>query len=365
MSALTTMTWSPVSMWGAKVGLCLPRRMRATSVARRPRTRPSASTTYQAALDLAGFRGVRAHAVVLAELARLCSGGAARRPLEQRVRIRPGQPWRQMAGLRFPAWRIGPHLVTPGRHRRRPDEARRRHPADAGRASGHAVQRCAGATVLLKPEHRQRTGSFKIRGAYNLISQPAGRRDRVVAASAGNHAQGVALAAVAHRSPVDDLHARAARRCRRSRRPGPTAPTSVLGHAVVDDCIAAAQAFAAETGAPVRARRSTTRSSSPARAPSAWSSPSEAPERRGRARAGRRRRADRRRRGRAGRRPARRAGRSASRPRARRRCRRRSPPGARSRSTESHTIADGIAVKSPSALTLAHVAGVRATTSSP
>src|SRR5262245_66447318 len=42
------MTWSPVSMWGAKVGLCLPRRMRATAVARRPRTRPSASTTYQA-----------------------------------------------------------------------------------------------------------------------------------------------------------------------------------------------------------------------------------------------------------------------------------------------------------------------------
>ena len=52
----------------------------------------------------------------------------------------------------------------------------------------------AGRDVLLKPEFRQRTGSFKIRGAYNHIAQlPAGVR--VVAASAGNHAQGVALAA--------------------------------------------------------------------------------------------------------------------------------------------------------------------------
>ena len=48
--------------------------------------------------------------------------------------------------------------------------------------------------ILLKPEHRQRTGSFKIRGAYNFVSRlPAG--GEVVAASAGNHAQGVALAA--------------------------------------------------------------------------------------------------------------------------------------------------------------------------
>src|SRR6478735_5485840 len=45
LSALTMITWSPVSMWGANVGLCLPRRMRATSVHRRPSTMPSASTT--------------------------------------------------------------------------------------------------------------------------------------------------------------------------------------------------------------------------------------------------------------------------------------------------------------------------------
>src|ERR1700722_20576546 len=41
------MTWSPVSTWGAKYGRCLPRRMWATDEARRPRTSPSASTTYQ------------------------------------------------------------------------------------------------------------------------------------------------------------------------------------------------------------------------------------------------------------------------------------------------------------------------------
>ena len=52
------------------------------------------------------------------------------------------------------------------------------------------------ASVGLKMENTQRTGSFKIRGAYNLMSQlPTEERDRgVVASSAGNHAQGVALA---------------------------------------------------------------------------------------------------------------------------------------------------------------------------
>ncbi|WP_255192204.1 threonine ammonia-lyase [Natronobeatus ordinarius] len=56
--------------------------------------------------------------------------------------------------------------------------------------------RCGAASVGLKLENTQRTGSFKIRGAYNHISQlPADGRDRgVIAASAGNHAQGVALA---------------------------------------------------------------------------------------------------------------------------------------------------------------------------
>jgi threonine dehydratase len=55
----------------------------------------------------------------------------------------------------------------------------------------------AGGPVSLKCENLQRTGSFKIRGAYLRMSRLSDqdRANGVVAASAGNHAQGVALAA--------------------------------------------------------------------------------------------------------------------------------------------------------------------------
>lgn len=55
----------------------------------------------------------------------------------------------------------------------------------------------AGLPVYLKLENLQKTGSFKIRGAANRLSllTAAERRRGVIAASAGNHAQGVALAA--------------------------------------------------------------------------------------------------------------------------------------------------------------------------
>jgi threonine dehydratase len=64
-------------------------------------------------------------------------------------------------------------------------------------APSSSLSEIAGRKVYAKPEHFQRTGSFKIRGAYNKISAVAatGAVDEVVAASAGNHAQGVALAA--------------------------------------------------------------------------------------------------------------------------------------------------------------------------
>ena len=54
-----------------------------------------------------------------------------------------------------------------------------------------------GSPVFLKCENLQRTGSYKIRGAYNRLNKlsPEERARGVVAASAGNHAQGVALAA--------------------------------------------------------------------------------------------------------------------------------------------------------------------------
>ena len=55
----------------------------------------------------------------------------------------------------------------------------------------------AGGRILIKPECLQRTGSFKIRGAYNLLSQLSTEQAQrgVVALSSGNHAQGVACAA--------------------------------------------------------------------------------------------------------------------------------------------------------------------------
>ncbi len=54
-----------------------------------------------------------------------------------------------------------------------------------------------GAPVFLKAECLQRGGSFKVRGAYNKISRLSDEEKKrgVIAASAGNHAQGVALAA--------------------------------------------------------------------------------------------------------------------------------------------------------------------------
>ncbi|HIV85742.1 MAG TPA: threonine ammonia-lyase [Candidatus Monoglobus merdigallinarum] len=54
--------------------------------------------------------------------------------------------------------------------------------------------------LYLKTENLQVTGSFKVRGAYYKISQlsPEEREKGVIACSAGNHAQGVALAATKH-----------------------------------------------------------------------------------------------------------------------------------------------------------------------
>ena len=55
----------------------------------------------------------------------------------------------------------------------------------------------SGYEVYLKKENLQRTGAFKLRGAFNKIATliEAGKKGGVVAASAGNHAQGVAFSA--------------------------------------------------------------------------------------------------------------------------------------------------------------------------
>jgi threonine dehydratase len=63
--------------------------------------------------------------------------------------------------------------------------------------SSQSYSEMAGFEVLLKYEHLQRTGSFKVRGAANKLSHltEAEKKTGVICASAGNHAQGVACIA--------------------------------------------------------------------------------------------------------------------------------------------------------------------------
>src|SRR5271156_2363606 len=80
------------------------------------------------------------------------------------------------------------------------EEARRRL-AGVIRATplirSETLDRIVGAHVMLKPENLQKTGSFKIRGAYNrLMTLTDEQKSRgVVAASAGNHGQALSYAA--------------------------------------------------------------------------------------------------------------------------------------------------------------------------
>ena len=59
----------------------------------------------------------------------------------------------------------------------------------------HAPKLNPASNIYLKPENLQLTGSFKIRGSYYKISQLSDEEKAkgVIACSAGNHAQGVAL----------------------------------------------------------------------------------------------------------------------------------------------------------------------------
>ncbi|MEU0401418.1 threonine ammonia-lyase [Streptomyces sp. NPDC006197] len=107
-----------------------------------------------------------------------------------------------------------------------------------------------GAPVHLKCENLQRTGSFKLRGAYVRIAglRPEERAAGVVAASAGNHAQGVALA-----SKLLGVHATVFMpvgaplpKVAATREYG--AEVRMHGH-VVDETLAAAEEYARETGA--------------------------------------------------------------------------------------------------------------------
>jgi threonine dehydratase len=133
-------------------------------------------------------------------------------------------------------------------------EAARRGLAGVARLTpvygSETFSRLAGREVVLKAENLQRTGSFKVRGAVTRIaalSKPQ-RAAGVVAASAGNHGQAVAWAArdagipaaifVPQDAPMAKVEA-----CRNY-----AASTELVG-AVFEDALAAALAYADETGA--------------------------------------------------------------------------------------------------------------------
>ncbi|WP_405660510.1 threonine ammonia-lyase [Streptomyces sp. RK9] len=112
------------------------------------------------------------------------------------------------------------------------------------------LSQLVGAPVHLKCENLQRTGSFKLRGAYVRISGllPEERAAGVVAASAGNHAQGVALASslLGVRATVFMPAGAPLPKVAATRDYG--AEVRLRGN-VIDETLAAAQDYARETGA--------------------------------------------------------------------------------------------------------------------
>ena len=107
-----------------------------------------------------------------------------------------------------------------------------------------------GSPVYLKCENLQRTGSYKIRGAYNRISRLSEEEKSlgVVAASAGNHAQGVAFAAreLGIAATIFMPVGVALPKLQATRNYG--AAVVLRGHAV-DEALRTAAEFAANTGA--------------------------------------------------------------------------------------------------------------------
>ncbi|MCU1595709.1 MAG: threonine dehydratase, partial [Frankiales bacterium] len=126
------------------------------------------------------------------------------------------------------------------------DGISRTTPLEGSRALSEQV----GGPVWLKCENLQRTGSFKIRGAYVRIARLTHeqRANGVVAASAGNHAQGVALAAallgcsatvfMPTGAPIPKVEATKA-----------YGASVRLSGSTVDEALVAAGQFATETGA--------------------------------------------------------------------------------------------------------------------
>ncbi|MGB8651329.1 MAG: threonine ammonia-lyase [Mycobacteriales bacterium] len=119
-------------------------------------------------------------------------------------------------------------------------------PLEGSRALSEQV----GGPVWFKCENLQRTGSFKIRGAYVRIARLTDeqRARGVVAASAGNHAQGVALAAALLGCTATVFMPVAAPLPKVQATKGYGAQVRLEG-ATVDDSLRAAAAFAEQTGA--------------------------------------------------------------------------------------------------------------------
>ncbi|WP_146341398.1 threonine ammonia-lyase [Nesterenkonia sp. NBAIMH1] len=113
-----------------------------------------------------------------------------------------------------------------------------------------AMGRMLGATVHFKAENLQRAGSFKVRGAYIRMSRLSAEEKAcgVVAASAGNHAQGVALAAkkLGISARIFMPHGAALPKIAATKDHGAEV---VLHGSNVDEALAEAQRCADETGA--------------------------------------------------------------------------------------------------------------------
>ena len=105
-----------------------------------------------------------------------------------------------------------------------------------------------GGTIVLKAENLQRTGSFKIRGGMNKLAQLGNAKETgVVAGSAGNHAQGLALAAKHFGAKCDIFVPKGASlsKIAATKHHGATV---LDGGESVDTAVAAAKACAQETG---------------------------------------------------------------------------------------------------------------------
>jgi threonine dehydratase len=115
--------------------------------------------------------------------------------------------------------------------------------------STRTISEQAGGKVLLKAENLQRTGSFKVRGASAKLAAlgEEGCANGVVAASAGNHAQGLAAAAAARGVRCEVFVPADAPIAKAEAAAGQGAIVHVGGESV-DECIAAAQERARDGG---------------------------------------------------------------------------------------------------------------------